>query len=370
LPIFWLTTPCAFATIDAETDCYAYKFNKKVVRFMFNLTVFKKIISFALAFFPILFTMSNPDPDGTPVVVNENAANQYINEYMEPDISAHRSGAGIAPQNTMMAFEVCVNSKEFSVDIFEFDVQITKDGELVLLHDLTYDATSNAEEHFGRSNISPMFYDFQVLYDNLNLGAKFGDGEAPYSELRGEDIPENLRVVKCEEILDYTEASAKKGKPYKYIIEIKSPLFWGMRAADKLYEILKERDLLDRTIVGTFLPDVAAYIDWKYPDMNRSAGILEVLEFYFCCRAGLDLSERNVKYSVLQIPYPARLLDRDIINLGTREIMNYAHKYDIAVQYWTVNEAGDMIYLTENGADAIMTDWPGLAKEASATASK
>lgn len=325
----------------------------------------KRLLSFLMTLLMILLTMAKGDPAGTEVVINENAQNPYINEYGKPDISAHRSGAGIAPQNTLMAFEACVESEDFEIDIFEFDLQITKDGELVLLHDQTYDATSNAEEYFGKSDIRPRDYTFEELHQNLNLGAKFKGGETEYSEKRGEEIPDNLRVVRCENVLDYTEANSNPEDPFHYIIEIKSPLHWGQKAADKLYQILAERGLLNRTIVGTFWPGVASYLDKSYPEINRSAGIFECLQFYYYCRAGLDLNDLNIKYSVLQLPYGANVMPwrLEIINLGTRQVINYAHKYDIAVQYWTVNTAEDMEYLKENGADAIMTDWPGLACE-------
>ncbi|MBQ8027670.1 MAG: hypothetical protein IJ261_06095, partial [Clostridia bacterium] len=103
---------------------------------------------------PIMLTMGADDKPGTQVIINENAENAYINEYGDPDISAHRSGAGVAPQNTLMAFEKMLeNEDEFGVDTFEFDVQLTADGELILLHDLTFDATSNAVEKYGRKNV-------------------------------------------------------------------------------------------------------------------------------------------------------------------------------------------------------------------------
>ena len=54
---------------------------------------------------------------------------------------AHRGLAGLYPENTMIAFEKCL---EYDPEAIEMDVQMTKDGELVLLHDLTLDGTSNA----------------------------------------------------------------------------------------------------------------------------------------------------------------------------------------------------------------------------------
>lgn len=331
---------------------------------MSSLRAYRKLFAIVFALVSILTTTAQKD-SGHEVVINEEALNPYINEYGGTEISAHRSGAGIAPQNTLMAFEACMEAEDFVIDYFEFDVQITKDGELVLLHDQTYDSTSNAVEHFGKEKINPKDYTFQELYDNLNLGAKFQNGEGEYAHLRGEDIPYNLRVLRCEEILDYVEENADLERPYRYMIEIKSRFSSGKKTADKLYEILSERDLLDKTIISTYWPDIHNHIDKNYPEVTRTAGLIEVLEFYYYCKKDLDLNDSDYKYSVLHLPYGKNVMPwrKEIVNFGTSEIINYAHKYDIAVQYWTVNDEENMIYLRDNGADAIMTDWPALACE-------
>ena len=51
------------------------------------------------------------------------------------------------------------------------------------------------------------------------------------------------------------------------------------------------------------------------------------------------------------------------VNLGTSRLVNYAHKHDIAVQYWTINDPEEMAYLQSIGADAIMTDVPDQGAE-------
>jgi glycerophosphoryl diester phosphodiesterase len=48
-------------------------------------------------------------------------------------VSAHRAGAGIVPENTLMAFDLCVTSEAFDIDLFELDVHLTRDGKLVVL---------------------------------------------------------------------------------------------------------------------------------------------------------------------------------------------------------------------------------------------
>lgn len=329
------------------------------------ISMITRFISFTISIIVIVFTMANADKPSTEVIINQEATNQYIMEHGNPLISAHRSGANLAPENTLMAFQyVLENNDALNVDIFEFDVQITKDGELVLLHNQTYDDTSNAQEAFGKKNVSPFRYTLEEL-QVLNLGENFRlDGEYIYRGLRGDDIPENLRVVNCETILDYIEENSGE-EDFYYSIEIKSPSVLGKKAADKLIPILEERDLLDRTIVSSFLTDVSNYIDEKYPNVVRAATIKEVLQFYFYCRMDLDLNELDLSYEVLQLPYGANVMPWRIefINFGTKEIINYAHKYDIAVQYWTCNNEEDAIYLTKNGADALMTDKPNLIFE-------
>ncbi len=312
---------------------------------------------------PILLTMGNAGSPDTPVESYPDSDNPYISEYLSPDISAHRSGAGIAPQNTLMAFENIIEQGDaLGVDTLEFDVQITADGELVLHHDLTYDGTSNAVEAFGKENVyvsSITFEEAQVL----NMGEKFKvNGEYPYSGLRGDEIPYNLRVVKCDDIIDYIEANCGD-KEYRYVIEIKSIGQNGRKAVDKLHSIITERNLQDRVIWSTFAPDVSSYMKSTYPEISRTADAIEAVQFYFYFRMGWELSDVSPSYIALQIPYGSSAFD-NIINLGTRELLNYAHKNNIAVQYWTINSEEEVITLTENGADCIMTDYPQMAYEA------
>lgn len=315
----------------------------------------------ALMLIPIMLTMGDAGDPNTPVETYPESTNPYITEHKNPDIAAHRSGAGLAPQNTLMAFENIIEQNDtLGVDTLEFDVQITKDGELVLLHNLTYDDTSNAVEAFGKKNVyvsSVTLEEAQVL----NLGENFEiNGEYPYRGLRGDDIPYNLKVVTCDEIIDYIEANSNG--EYKYCIEIKSIGGNGRRAVDRLYSIITERNLQNRAIWSTFAPDVSAYMKSEYPEISRTADAIEAIQFYFYFRMNWNLQDVSPSYAALQIPYGSSALD-NIINLGTREMLNYAHKNNIAVQYWTINSVDEIRLLAENGADCIMTDYPQTAYE-------
>ena len=309
---------------------------------------------------PILCTMGNAGDPSTPVEQYPDSSNTHIVEYLDPDIAAHRSGAGLAPQNTLMAFENVVENTD-CVDTLEFDVQVTKDGELVLHHDLTYDGTSNATELFGRENIWVSSLTLEEAMQ-LNMGEKFkGNGDYPYQGLRGDEIPYNLHIATCDGIIDYVEANSEK--EYKYAIEVKSIGINGRKAVDKLYSIITERNLQDRVIWSTFAPDVSAYMKSEYPEIARTADAIEAVQFYFYFRMGWDLQDVSPSYTALQIPYGSSAFD-NLINLGTREMLNYAHSNDIAVQYWTINDEEEVKTLTLNGADCIITDNPERAYEA------
>ena len=284
-------------------------------------------------------------------IVHYETDNRYIANGNIPFVSAHRCGGGIMPEESMMAFENCVTNPDFNIDVFEFDLHITKDEQLVLLHDDTLDRTTDSEEVFGVKDAKPEDYTYDELR-KLNIGAKFEDedGNMPYADLHGDEVPDTLKIVKVNDLLDYL---AQYGN-YDYIIEIKNSEDLGKKGVDILYDILLERNLLDKVIFGTFNEEVSLYVDEKHPDLKRSATINEVLDFYSA--AMKDEENFEAKYIALQIPY--NMPYRMIVNLGTAKVINYAHKHNIAVQYWTINKESELKYLSSIGADCIMSDYP------------
>lgn len=288
------------------------------------------------------------------------------NPYISADgamVSAHRAGSSVAPENTLHAFELGIEEATtggYKVDIWEFDLHITADEQLILLHDHTLDRTSDSEQVFGVKDARPEDYTLAEL-KKLNMGHNFElNGEYPFRDLTPEQVADaGLDVCTLGDVLDYMEsdearAAAPDGR-FSYIIEIKNSGKLGERAADLLYAELASRGLLPYVVFGTFNQNVSDYVDAHYPDMLRSSSICEVLDFWLAYLTGADLSKRGVGYCALQIPYSS-----SISFLGTKGLIEYAHKYNIAVQYWTINEEEDMRHLQSIGADCIMSDKPDL----------
>ena len=165
-------------------------------------------------------------------------------------------------------------------------------------------------------------------------------------------MPEDLRIISLEEALTYQEQSGS----YRYIIEIKNSGDDGRRAADELYETLVSFGALDRAVVGTFHNEITEYMDTTYPDMPRSAGFHECVRFYIMSLLNWPAGEDTFRFVALQIPTTDY-----VVNLGTSRVINYAHRNNIAVQYWTINDPDDIAYLVSIGADAIITDDPAAA---------
>lgn len=305
-----------------------------------------------IAVIAIIMAISGNHHSKPEQIQSYDTTNPYI--LSETDISGHRSGGGIAPEETMMAFKNCAENPNFTINVFEFDLHITKDDVLVLLHDDTLDRTSDCEEVFGETDVRPENKTYEELRQ-LNMGAKFetDDGKMPYKDLKGTDVSDDLRILRLEDALDYLTSAGD----YKFIIEIKNGDELGRKGVDILHNVLTERKLTDKVIFGTFQKEISEYVDNTYTDMTRSTSITEVLEFYGAALTNSKSYEPPCH--VLQIPYGG-IFKTLGLNLGTAQVINYAHSHNMAVQYWTINEEEDMDYLIGIGADCIMTDYPDV----------
>lgn len=344
----------------------------------FKITAFSIIAVLVVALSVTAFALTAPGGNvtttGDSVSYAETKNNNPYIVYNTTGLlrSAHRAGGVQDPENTMKAIKTCLNSMNgsdpYDVDILEFDLHLTKDNELILLHDENFDRTTNSVEVWGREGVLPREKTLAEIKE-LNFGYWFPyergsvqvEDKRVYKDLNklpvGVDA-NDLRVVKLKDVID---AAENAGKQYRYIIEIKDKGSVGKYAAQQLCALMEKYNMFDKVVVGTFNGDISDYFDYLNANVyngkiNRSAGILEVLKIFLSYLMNRDLG--TVKYNVLQIPY---------MNwfpfLGSKSFIDYAHKYGIACQFWTINEASQMETLIKNGADCIMSDNPKLLYE-------
>ena len=305
----------------------------------------------------LCFSTFAPLPRTEPTVKNKDTGDFFLPDYGKTHVAAHRMGKSLGPDNTMLALKKNLESKT-PPDIIESDVQITADGELVLYHDLYLEKRTDSEKVFGRKHVTV----FSKTYDQLrelNMGEKYESGGAyPYAGLHGDDLPDDLRIPKLADMIDYAESTAPG--QFRYILEIKYPFPWAAKIIDKLYAILDERDMTDRVIAASFWPDVSHYIDLRYSGkLMRSANPLEVLDFFGCFKRGTDLSDEAFPFMALQMPYYWENDKLMLATLGQTAFIDYAHQYGISVQYYTLSDTNDIRDLYLGGADVLMTNNPG-----------
>ena len=264
---------------------------------------------------------------GAPETVEAGAWRRGADD--RPLIIAHGGGLRHGPANTLAAL---TRAAATGVDVLEFDVQLSADDELVLMHDLTVDRTTDG---MGLVRSLPV-----TELKRLNAAAHFkgpaGEGHAP------EPIPT------LADVLEHFAPS-----PLRFVIELKNPGADGALAAKGLAEALRRFDLEDRVIVGSFHGEtLAAFREVSGGAVLTSGASGEIARVMLLPALGLAGGAFDpAPVAVLQIPLQAGPLD-----LSAPGFIRRAQALGQAVQYWTINDLSTMERLVLAGADGIMTD--------------
>lgn len=307
------------------------------------------------------------------VVINlvEPSANVENNPFVAregelPMIAAHRGGGNNFPENTLLAFREAVNT--LGVDIIESDLYLTKDGYLVYNHDSYIDETCNVngdlsleaveelcDDKANRHYIEDMTleeleqYNFGYYFEEEELGRIYRDVEDP------EEC--GLQIATVEKLF---EEFYESHPDLLFIVEIKNSGELGFEACRILYETLERYpEYMDQIVVGTFHDEIEKELKAKYPALLRGAPTGTAAKFIITQFLGVNLFDRS-DFACLQIPTSYDLGIE--LTLDKKTLIRRAHRRNIAVQYWTINEADEMRTLIELGCDCIMTDDPVLLK--------
>lgn len=284
-----------------------------------------------------------------------------------PMIAAHRGGGDCNPENTMLAFKEAVNAYE--VQIIESDLYLTKDGYLVYNHDDYIDETCNVngdlsldevetlcEEKSNRHYIKDMTlaqlqtYNFGYYFENEQ-------GERIYKD-ETDIVAAGLQIATVEQLF---EEFYLTNPDLLFIVEIKDEGERGFEACRILNQTLAAYpNYKDQIVVGTFHDEIEEELKTNYPDLYRGAPTGTAASFIITQMLGVNIFD-NGDFACLQIPTS---YDVGIeIALDKKTYIDRAHRRNIAVQYWTINDADTMRRLIELGCDCIMTDNPKLLKE-------
>lgn len=220
---------------------------------------------------------------------------------------AHRGASGHAPENTMAAFK---RAYELGADGVELDVQLTKDGGLVICHDDNLKRTTN-----GKGNISDVTLD---EIRQLDAGSWFSN------DFRGEKVP------LLDELLEYA-----RGK-LLVDIEIKTTPR-AKEVVERVADAVSRFDMAHQCLITSF-------------DVNAVNWALQLLPN---CPAGLLV--HNVQKDEWEGDWEIVAAKGTHVNPEVIDRIKQKNKY---LFIWTVNELKDLQLCVAVGAGRVITNYP------------
>lgn len=228
-------------------------------------------------------------------------------------IIAHRGASGYAPENTMPAFQLAL---ELNAEGIELDVHLSKDDEVVVIHDHTIDRTSDGE---GRVR--------DLTLEELR---KFDYGSWKDERFKGATIPTLREVLELLRDWDGLLNIEVKGNPITYE---------GIE--DRIAQLLEEFGMTNRVIISSF--NHYFLRNMKDIDSQIQIGLLY----------GDGLVEpwvyaKNLKAEALHPSYHA--INQEV-TLGCKE-------NNVMLNPYTINNREDVERMLDLGVDGIITDYP------------
>jgi glycerophosphoryl diester phosphodiesterase len=241
-----------------------------------------------------------------------------------PLLIAHRGGSGLAPENTLVAFRQAL--EWWRADVLEIDVQPTRDGDAVVIHDPNVDRTTDGGGPVCALTVGELA--------GLDAGYRFTpDGGATFP-FRGAGV----RISTLREVLE--------ALPHARVnVEIKDA-----RAQEPVWETVRSLGAEQRVLIAAGdRKNRARFAAYPGP---TSASSQEMYAFYALHKLRLGRLYRPA-VDAWQMPD----------NHGGRQVLDprwvrEAHARNVAVHVWTIDETEDMRRLLSWGVDGIVSDRP------------
>jgi glycerophosphoryl diester phosphodiesterase len=248
---------------------------------------------------------------------------------------AHRGYSAIAPENTLPALAAAVLA---GATFVEFDVRTTADGVPMVIHDRTVDRTTD-----GRGAV------WELTFDELralDAGSWFSPA---YAEARVPLLGEVLDLLRPHaapaDVFAPDSAPAGVTAPgggVELLLEIKPPA--TLEQVKVILGMVADRDLLGRTVVQSFDPQIVTLVREAAPDVRRGLLLLAFAEDTVPLATELDVVCCNP--SVADV-------------LGDPETVARLSDAGVAIMPWTANDITQWPGLVDAGVAGLITDRAG-----------
>lgn len=312
-----------------------------------------------------LGTIANDDVDCSAPYVKDHPNRWRVAPGDDPLNYAHRGGVIDFPENTLFAYgEVAA----LGADVLEMDVYQTADNELVIIHDLDVDRTTDGTGNVVDLSLAELkaldaAYWFvpgvgtphdRPASDYVYRGIATGEKPPPPGYSRAD-----FRIPTLREAL-------QRFAPYLINVELKPDLD-GVGDYERLIaDELLRFGRVDDVIAASFVDQAANRFKAVAPCIHTSVPLDQGTALVL---AGLgDGTIPAVpEHVAFQVPPDtsqiSQIPDALFLEVVTADFVRDAHDANLAVQVWTVNECREMLDLIALGVDAIMTDRPVLLEE-------
>ncbi len=246
-----------------------------------------------------------------------------------PWVIAHQGGDGLWPSNTMFTFERAV---EMGVDVLEMDMHGTADGKLVIMHDSTVDRTTNGSGRINEMTLAEI--------KALDAGYNWSEDDGQTYPFRGMGIT----MPTLEEVFTAFP-------DYRMNIEIKQA---EPSIIEPFCQMIRDHQMENQVLVPSFNQESVKEFRQACPEVATSAGESEVIAFFVLSKLFLE-NNYNPEATALQVPEM-----RSGLTVLTQRLIDAAHKRNMEVHPWTIDDVEDMQRMLDMGVDGIITDRPDL----------
>ena len=228
---------------------------------------------------------------------------------MIPVLWGHRGASALATENTLAAFR---RAETIGAHMIELDVQLTRDGEVIVMHDDTLDRTTDGHGPVCARTLAEL--------RGLDAGSWFG------VEFAAETVPTLAQVLACVRLPINVELKAGGGD--------------GLEA--RTLDVVRAAGALDRIVFSCFDPaslerlrkltaDAQIGVLWSYPDISPAIAIAKRV-------AAIAVHIRKTAISA--------------------EGVAAARETGLLTRVWTVNDPREFAHLERAGVAGVFTDYP------------